>query len=228
MFKGVYEGENAKYQNKRILILGESHYDKDGYDDFTTKSVIENYHLNPNEKKYNFFHKIAQCFSVNTNDIDKEFECFWNNVYFANYVDELCGIGDSKAKSLIENNKKQINLLEEAAERLYREWFVDLHFPSYENVKIADGVPEGWEREKLSDIFDYVRGKSYTSKEIVNVGGVLMINLKNIKVYGGYNRNAEKRFIGKFKDEQTLNVGDIAREAHNRLLPKLMSGEIKV
>ena len=109
MFKGVYEGENAKYQNKRILILGESHYDKDGYDDFTTKSVIENYHLNPNEKKYNFFHKIAQCFSVNTNDIDKEFECFWNNVYFANYVDELCGIGDSKAKSLIENNKKEYN-----------------------------------------------------------------------------------------------------------------------
>lgn len=109
MFKGVYEGENAKYQNKRILILGESHYDKDGYDDFTTKSVIENYHLNQNEKKYNFFHKIAQCFSVNTNDIDKEFESFWNNVYFANYVDGLCGIGDSKAKSLIENNKKEYN-----------------------------------------------------------------------------------------------------------------------
>mgnify|MGYP004482273587 FL=1 len=109
MFKGVYEGENVKYQNKRILILGESHYDKDGYDNFTTKSVIENYHLNPNEKKYNFFHKIAQCFSVKTNDIDKEFECFWSNVYFANYVDELCGIGDSKAKSLIENNKKEYN-----------------------------------------------------------------------------------------------------------------------
>lgn len=109
MFKGVYEGKNAKYQNKRILILGESHYDKDGYDNFTTKSVIKNYHLNPNEKKYNFFHKIAQCFSVNTNDIDKEFERFWSNVYFANYVDELCGIGDSKAKSLIENNKKEYN-----------------------------------------------------------------------------------------------------------------------
>lgn len=109
MFKGVYEGKKAKCQNKRILILGESHYDKDGYDNFTTKSVIENYHLNPNEKKYNFFHKITQCFSVNTNDIDKEFECFWSNVYFANYVDELCGIGDSKAKSLIENNKEEYN-----------------------------------------------------------------------------------------------------------------------
>ena len=48
MFKGAYEGENAKYQNKRILILGESHYDKDGYDNFTTKSVIENYNLNQN------------------------------------------------------------------------------------------------------------------------------------------------------------------------------------
>lgn len=109
MFKGVYEGKNAKHQNKRILILGESHYDKDGYDNFTTKSVIENYHLNSNEKKYNFFHKIAQCFSVNINDIDKEFECFWSNVYFANYVDELCGIGDSKAKNLIKNNKEKYN-----------------------------------------------------------------------------------------------------------------------
>lgn len=55
------------------------------------------------------------------------------------------------------------------------------------------------------------------------------MNIKKMDdIYGGYNRNAEKRFIGKFKDEQTLNVGDIAREAHNRLLPKLMSGEIKV
>ena len=45
---------------------------------------------------------------------------------------------------LIENNQKQIKLLEEAAQRLYKEWFVDLHFPGYENVKVVDGVPEGW------------------------------------------------------------------------------------
>lgn len=129
---------------------------------------------------------------------------------------------------LIENNKKQIKLLEEAAQRIYKEWFIDLHFPDYENVKSADGVPEGWEREKLSDIFDYVRGKSYTSKEIVNTGGVLMINLKNIKAYGGYNHNAEKRFIGKFKDEQTLNVGDIVMGITDMTQERRLVGHVAI
>ena len=46
--------------------------------------------------------------------------------------------------SLIENNQKQIKLLEEAAQRLYKEWFVDLRFPGYEDTPIVDGVPEGW------------------------------------------------------------------------------------
>lgn len=57
---------------------------------------------------------------------------------------------------LIENNQKQIKLLEEAAQRLYKEWFVDLRFPGYENVKIVDGVPEGWYWCKLEDaiLFD--------------------------------------------------------------------------
>ncbi len=109
MFKGVYEGKNAKYQSKRILILGESHYDKDGYNDFTTDSVVQNFYSNPREKKYQFFHKIAKCFFENVKNIDDEFECFWNNVYFANYVDELCGIGDSKAKNLIKSNRKKYN-----------------------------------------------------------------------------------------------------------------------
>jgi type I restriction enzyme S subunit len=53
---------------------------------------------------------------------------------------------------LIENNQKQIKLLEEAAQRLYKEWFVDLRFPGHENVKIVDGVPEGWRYGELQDI----------------------------------------------------------------------------
>ena len=65
---------------------------------------------------------------------------------------------------LIENNQKQIKLLEEAAQRLYKEWFVDLRFPGYENTKIVDGVPEGWERKRLVDIADVVMGQSPKSE----------------------------------------------------------------
>ena len=53
---------------------------------------------------------------------------------------------------LIENNQKQIKLLEEAAQRLYKEWFVDLHFPGHENTKIVDGVPEGWNESTVGNI----------------------------------------------------------------------------
>ena len=58
----------------------------------------------------------------------------------------------SRYDSLIENYQKQIKLLEEAAQRLYKEWFIDLHFPGHENTKIVDGVPEGWEKKKVADV----------------------------------------------------------------------------
>ena len=54
--------------------------------------------------------------------------------------------------NLVENNQKQIKLLEEAARRLYKEWFVDLRFPGYEDTPIVDGVPEGWTLGELGDI----------------------------------------------------------------------------
>lgn len=60
---------------------------------------------------------------------------------------------------LIENYRKQINLLEEAAQRLYKEWFVDLRFPGYEDCKIVDGVPSGWKEVYLPDIAPIVTGK---------------------------------------------------------------------
>ena len=60
---------------------------------------------------------------------------------------------------LIENNQKQIKLLEEAAQRLYKEWFVDLHFPGHENTKVVDGVPEGWRKFPLEEIAPVVTGK---------------------------------------------------------------------
>lgn len=62
--------------------------------------------------------------------------------------------------NLIENNQKQIKLLEEAAQRLYKEWFVDLRFPGHENTKIIDGIPEGWSKKQANDFFNITIGKT--------------------------------------------------------------------
>lgn len=63
--------------------------------------------------------------------------------------------------NLIDNNQKQINLLEEAAQRLYREWFVDLRFPGYETTSVVDGVPEGWHRGTLKELITINYGKDH-------------------------------------------------------------------
>ncbi len=73
----------------------------------------------------------------------------------------------SRYDSLIENYQKQIKLLEEAAQRLYKDWFIDLHFPGHENTKIVDGVPEGWTSSKLGLLAEFKRGKTITKKEII-------------------------------------------------------------
>ena len=65
---------------------------------------------------------------------------------------------------LIENNQKQIKLLEEAAQRLYKEWFVDLRFPNYEECKIIGGVPEGWKRLLISDVCETIGGGTPATK----------------------------------------------------------------
>lgn len=67
---------------------------------------------------------------------------------------------------LIENNQKQIKLLEDAAQRLYKEWFVDLHFPGHENTKIVDGVPEGWHRGTVGQIAEFKRGRTITKAQV--------------------------------------------------------------
>ena len=89
---------------------------------------------------------------------------------------EQCRIADilSAYDDLIENNQKQIKLLEEAAQRLYKEWFVNLRFPGHENTKIVDGVPEGWRRGLLKELISVNYGKDH--KKAPDDG--------NIPVYG--------------------------------------------
>ena len=79
-------------------------------------------------------------------------------------IQNKIGIILSRYDSLIENYQKQIRLLEESAQRLYKEWFIDLRFPGHENTKIVDGVPEGWEKKKLSDIANIIMGQSPKSE----------------------------------------------------------------
>lgn len=75
---------------------------------------------------------------------------------------------------LIENNQKQIKLLEEAAQRLYKEWFVDFRFPGHETTPIVDGIPEGWEKKKMEGIAYFTRGKIIT-KEQTKFGNVPVV-----------------------------------------------------
>lgn len=83
-----------------------------------------------------------------------------------------CRIADilDQYSNLIENNRRQIALLEEAAQRLYREWFVDLRFPGYESTGISEGLPNGWTEAMLKDIADVVMGQSPKSEYYNNTG----------------------------------------------------------
>lgn len=109
---------------------------------------------------------------------------------------------------LIENNRRQIKLLEEAAQRLYKEWFIDLKFPGHETTPIVDGLPEGWKRGTLLTLVDVVRGCSYSSGEIIQ-GEKTLINLGNLTPFGGFRFGYEKPFSGKSRENQLVAKGDV-------------------
>ena len=91
---------------------------------------------------------------------------------------------------LIENNQKQIKLLEEAAQRLYKEWFVDFRFPGYEDVEIVDGIPKGWRMQPIDDVFSIKYGKTLPTSKISSVGKYPVYGAS--KVIGFYNdKNCE-------------------------------------
>ena len=96
-------------------------------------------------------------------------------------IQKRIGVILSRYDSLIENYQKQIKLLEEAAQRLYKEWFVDLHFPGRENTKIVDGVPEGWEKKNLVDLVDVQYGYAFDGKLFNSNGeGMPILRIRNI------------------------------------------------
>ena len=99
-----------------------------------------------------------------------------NNDVFSN-LEILCPSVDTQKRiatilsrydSLIENYQKQIKLLEESAQRLYKEWFIDLRFPGHENTKIVDGVHEGWEKKTLDSFCNVFTGKKNANQGVSN------------------------------------------------------------
>ena len=92
---------------------------------------------------------------------------------------------------LIENNRRRIQLLEQAARLLYREWFVHLHFPDHEHAKIKDGVPEGWEKKTLSKVlFELESGGR--PKGGAQEDGIPSVGAENVIGIGQYHYSKEK------------------------------------
>lgn len=82
---------------------------------------------------------------------------------------------------LIENNQKQIKLLEEAAQRLYKEWFVDFRFPGYENAKFIDDIPEGWRKDVIDSKIEILSGYAFKSNDFNSDGKFKIVTIKNVK-----------------------------------------------
>lgn len=92
---------------------------------------------------------------------------------------------------LIENNQKQIKLLEEAAQRLYKEWFLDLRFPGHEDVAIVDGVPEGWKKELIGNLIGKViRSKQVKTAEYLKEGAIPVVD-QSRDFIAGYTNDPE-------------------------------------
>jgi len=93
--------------------------------------------------------------------------------------------------TLIENNQKQIKLLEEAAQRLYKEWFVDLRFPGYEETKIVDGVPEGWRKTPVGSLIQKTkRTKQILTADYLQEGHIPVIDQSRAFI-AGYTNDVE-------------------------------------
>ena len=125
----------------------------------------------------------------------------------------------SSYDDLIENNHKQIKLLEEAAQRLYKEWFVDLRFPGYENVEIVNGVPEGWHRKTVRECLQMYIGGGWGKEEATAKNTILGrvirgTDINDIKS-GSLDGIPLRYHTENDKNKRTLYVNDIVFELSN-------------
>lgn len=115
--------------------------------------------------------------------------------------------------SAIANARKQIELLEEAAMRLYREWFVDNADPK-------------WEKKRIWEVCEYFRGVSYTSKEIGDVGDVPLITLKNIERFGGFKHDRSKFYYGVCRQSSRVGANDVLMSVTDMTKERRLVGHV--
>ena len=128
----------------------------------------------------------------------------------------------SRYDSLIENYQKQIKLLEESAQRLYKDWFIDLHFPGHENTKIIDGVPEGWEKKPISQLGEYLNGFAFKPSDWQESGKpIIKIKEMGNGVSNDTPRNNGERVPAKY----LVKAGDLLFSWSATLMVIVWSGE---
>jgi len=114
-------------------------------------------------------------------------------------------------EKLIENNQKQIELLEEAAQRLYKEWFVDLRFSGHETTPITDGIPEGWKKDTVDSIITLLSGFAFKSADFSDDGTYKIVTIKNVQdgMFDGHNVSRIVEVPVKMPKHCYLDDGDI-------------------
>lgn len=112
---------------------------------------------------------------------------------------------------LIENNRRRIGLLEDAARQLYKEWFVRFRFPGHDHVKIIGGVPEGWEVVTYHDVFEFLGGFAFKSSTYVDDGKYGIVTIKNVH-------------DGRFVPDCSSRVADIPQKMNSHC--ELKTGDI--
>ena len=112
---------------------------------------------------------------------------------------------------LIENNQKQIKLLEETVQRLYKEWFIDLRFPGHGNGEIIDGLPLGWHEDTIDTKVNLLNGFAFKSKDLKETGLFKLVTIKNVQ--DGYFEGKNVKYLSKIPDKMPrhchLDEGDL-------------------
>jgi type I restriction enzyme S subunit len=114
---------------------------------------------------------------------------------------------------LIENNSRRIRIMEEMAQRIYHEWFLDFRYPGHGGVAFVDSelglIPEGWEVHSVREVARLVRGQSYRGTDVAECGGTPFVTLKCVDRGGGFRRDGIKAFTGQIHPDRTVSAGDI-------------------